>query len=688
MQTNHEYSAIHSQKYALPSWLPGIAHEAFRATFSQNHRLLLLSCAIGLILSTTLVACGSEETLQEPVPSRSTTTRVASESTAESTATSPGASTSEQDGSSSETGSTPMPTAGDASPTTSTGDQPTKVPEQIASGPDTEALTAFYHATNGDSWENNENWLSSQPINTWHGVSVTDTGRVVALYLNSNRLTGKLPPQLADLENLTRINLSENELTGEIPAGLGDIEHLEILDLRQNQLTGEIPAGLGDIEHLEILDLSKNQLNGEIPRGFERSDTNRVDLTENPELCVPAPNSRLRARFSSSGICAAAGGVDVDREALVALYQATSGDTWVSADNWLSNQPFNTWLGVNTHPTGRVSHLRLVSNELNGAIPPEIGDLAHLVSLTLADSGLTGEIPPEIGDLTYLIRLNIVKTQLTGEIPSTLRNLKYLESLRLGDNQLNGGIPSWIGELQYLEDLHLSNNQFTGEIPPELGNLAPNQDGTHQGLENLDLSGNQLSGAIPQELTSLEGSINLFDNPLTGCLPTDWNARVQVQLLSCARGTKDTPDHWLKLLASKDEYGSDIYPVPEIVEHNTDLMTWAMIQHLVPWVKKEHPGSSGFYNDGQLGTIFASRIQLEWEPLWSKAPDLNTRVRVDFEWDTLDGPVDYRITAIGVMETIETSDRDWTRPYIDEYTRVPVFSHFADSLNVEKNSGN
>ena len=176
MQTNHKYSAIHSQKYALPSWLPGIAHEAFRATFSQNHRLLLLSCAIGLILSTTLVACGSEETLQEPVPSRSTTTRVASESTAESTATSPGASTSEQDGSSSETGSTPMPTAGDASPTTSTGDQPTKVPEQIASGPDTEALTAFYHATNGDSWENNENWLSSQPINTWHGVSVTDTG--------------------------------------------------------------------------------------------------------------------------------------------------------------------------------------------------------------------------------------------------------------------------------------------------------------------------------------------------------------------------------------------------------------------------------------------------------------------------------------------------------------------------------
>ena len=339
MQTNHKYGAIHAHKHTLPRWLPGIAHEVFRTTFSQNHRLLLLSCAIGLILSTTLVACGSEETLQEPAPNRSTTTRTANESAAGSTATGPGGSTSRQNDSSSESRSTPRPTAGDASPTTPTGEEPTKVPEQIASGPDTEALMAFYHATNGDNWTNNDNWLSSEPIDTWHGVSVTQTGRVEALYLNANRLTGELPPELANLENLARMNLSENELTGEIPAGLGDIEHLEILDLRQNELTGEIPAGLGDIEHLTILDLSKNQLNGEIPRGFERSDTNRVDLTENPELCVPAPNSRLRARFSSSGICAATGGVDVDREALVALYQATGGDTWVSADNWLSNEP-------------------------------------------------------------------------------------------------------------------------------------------------------------------------------------------------------------------------------------------------------------------------------------------------------------------------------------------------------------
>ena len=59
MQTNHKYGAIHAHKHTLPRWLPGIAHEVFRTTFSQNHRLLLLSCAIGLILSTTLVACGS-----------------------------------------------------------------------------------------------------------------------------------------------------------------------------------------------------------------------------------------------------------------------------------------------------------------------------------------------------------------------------------------------------------------------------------------------------------------------------------------------------------------------------------------------------------------------------------------------------------------------------------------------------
>ena len=36
---------------------------------------------------------------------------------------------------------------------------------------DRDALVAFYHATDGPNWTNNENWLSDQPLDTWHGVN-------------------------------------------------------------------------------------------------------------------------------------------------------------------------------------------------------------------------------------------------------------------------------------------------------------------------------------------------------------------------------------------------------------------------------------------------------------------------------------------------------------------------------------
>ena len=36
---------------------------------------------------------------------------------------------------------------------------------------DRDVLVALYHATGGDNWTNNENWLSDAPIGTWYGVT-------------------------------------------------------------------------------------------------------------------------------------------------------------------------------------------------------------------------------------------------------------------------------------------------------------------------------------------------------------------------------------------------------------------------------------------------------------------------------------------------------------------------------------
>ena len=50
---------------------------------------------------------------------------------------------------------------------------------------------------------------------------------------------------------------------------------------------------------------------------------------------------------------------ETDREALVALYNATSGPNWNINDNWLSDVPVSEWFGVTTDDNGLVTELDL-----------------------------------------------------------------------------------------------------------------------------------------------------------------------------------------------------------------------------------------------------------------------------------------------------------------------------------------
>ena len=87
---------------------------------------------------------------------------------------------------------------------------------------------------------------------------------------------------------------------------------------------------------------------------------------------------------------------ETDREALVALYNATDGPNWYRNDNWLSEVPIGEWLGITADDNGRVTELNLDGNELSGAIPPELGDLANLTVLSLSGA------MPELGCLSNL----------------------------------------------------------------------------------------------------------------------------------------------------------------------------------------------------------------------------------------------------------------------------------------------
>ena len=181
--------------------------------------------------------------------------------------------------------------------------------------------------------------------------------------------------------------------------------------------------------------------------------------------------------------------------------------------NWSVETPIRQWDGVST--TGsppRVTQLRLVSQDLDGTIPPELARLP-LTSLRLNGNMLTGPIPPALGEMADLESLRLNGNRLTGAIPGELGQLTALRELWLARNMLSGEIPATLGQLAQLERLSLSENDLSGAIPAALGQLAR--------LEQLGLSQNDLTGAIPPGLANLERlhRLRLRGNDLSGCVP-------------------------------------------------------------------------------------------------------------------------------------------------------------------------
>ena len=140
-----------------------------------------------------------------------------------------------------------------------------------------------------------------------------------------------------------------------------------------------------------------------------------------------------------------AGPAASDRAVLETLYHATGGDQWGRKTNWLRDDvPLSQWAGVSTNPQGRVRSLFLSQNQLNGEIPPELGNLEKLETLSLWGNQLSGEIPAALGNLANLETLSLSFNQLSGSVPAALDNLSNLKYLRLSYNSLTGCLPaSW-----------------------------------------------------------------------------------------------------------------------------------------------------------------------------------------------------------------------------------------------------
>ena len=71
------------------------------------------------------------------------------------------------------------------------------------------------------------------------------------MYLHENKLTGSIPSELGNLNNMNYLFLHENKLIGEIPEGICDLnkDGPYTLRINNNQFCPPYPSCIGDVEH-------------------------------------------------------------------------------------------------------------------------------------------------------------------------------------------------------------------------------------------------------------------------------------------------------------------------------------------------------------------------------------------------------------------------------------------------------
>lgn len=336
------------------------------------------------------------------------------------------------------------------------------------------ALASFYFSTEGVSWENKTNWLSSEHECNWFSTADLGTGCGIyskefsTLALDNNNVQGELPYELALLSSLTSISLRNPvdtlpSIRGSLSPHLGALSLLTSVVISGNQFSSDIPSELGKLINIETLDLSANGLNGEIPTAF-------ASLSKLTTL-------RLSDNFLTG---------DIDPS----FFEGAKGLIEVNLER-------NLLTGVPTSIIGltQLRSLNLASNKLS-TIPLAVTQLVDLSILDLRKNGFTGKIPVQLGRMTSLRRLDLSGNTFTGDIPVEIGNLVKLdEALDLSNNELTGPIPSRLGLLVELKRLRLNSNKLTGELPVELAALDK--------IEEMRVDDNDLTGVIPEDICTL-----------------------------------------------------------------------------------------------------------------------------------------------------------------------------------------
>lgn len=297
------------------------------------------------------------------------------------------------------------------------------------------------------------------------------------LDLSLNNIKG-ISYKIENLKDLDTLNLSHNELTSSLFYYIRNLTNLKTLNLAHNQLY--YTFDLSNLSSLEKFIINDNEFY------FDDLEDINIDLTSLPE-CIYSPQKdgyqlglsygtennflsatdkgsniiynwykdgnkidgidsiRLTLELSdraeyhcemadnnfpdltivSEKVCMPSGLIKKENDAMLAIYNSICVDC--NSLNWFQGRFADRWSGVELDMNRRVKYIELRYYNLNGTLPPEIGDLTALTYLVLTSNKLKGDIPSEINNLSKLSTFHILYNNLTG-LPdfSKMPALRYI----------------------------------------------------------------------------------------------------------------------------------------------------------------------------------------------------------------------------------------------------------------------
>jgi uncharacterized protein (TIGR02145 family) len=355
-----------------------------------------------------------------------------------------------------------------------------------------------------------DNQLSALP------ASFGNLGALSDLDLNGNAFSGEMPPVLCGLSSLATLDLSNNELTS-VPSAVGQLSQLRSLNLYYNQLSGDLPSGLSSLpltsfyirnnyltfrniaasgvpggqegfyyspqrsvplmeevrQNLDVTLSIPDHMEGDVYQWYQSNSTSsyystllyegpsnsytlspdktyhyycKITNTGYPDLTLTSEVKEIVTPYS-----------DLDRAALVSIYEACGGSGWNNNTNWCSEADIGDWDGVST-TRGRVTSISLNNNQLTGTLPDSIGLLSELTSINLRNNNLTGDLPTSLNDLNKLTSLYIDNNQYdfgnliaSGLMPDSISTYDYTPQQQIDAPEQTVVYPDIVLSIPYLK---------------------------------------------------------------------------------------------------------------------------------------------------------------------------------------------------------------------------------------------